>query len=405
MAEFKSYVAVQEFILNIDEGKKEFRAKYGDLIDFDGITVRCKDVEGQARSFERIVRDGEWVKYIAPEKVGILKQRLESKFPPLTPIKNEGPLKDRNDTGGKIVESSDLSSTKLKIKAKAIKDSTVKELVELIADYDNKSFPKSVDSEETNKKLEENDKRVSENRSRVINYDDDIVAPVTEEISKEGSVKNTSGVELEDLDSSKLTVVSEEERVVKSTSYAKKGSTTDQKKLVVDKDSEGIVVRKTSVPAISKTEVNENTKVNEDSLKVSNEEVVVSETNYDAASPTDVGSSTKAGVVASSGNKSTSKKAVSVDVEDQGAVFVGKVSRVRDFDTVEGISVKTTVGSPKESLGEAKFSSGGDGVENTEAKFSGTGPSVTDLSGSFDSEESSITAIDGGDIDISDLLD
>jgi len=402
MAEFKPFVAVQEFILNVDNGKTEVRVKYGDLIEFDGLNVRCKNTEGQGRSFSRVVRDAEWVKAIAPEKVEILKQRLAGKSAPVDTIKNEGPVTSRNETGGRIVENSDIGSARADRK-----EQPDREILDLVNKYEDQSFPDS--KEDPNKrnvretKLEQN----MPNKNKIINYDDDIVAQVSKSATTDAESKNTAGVEIEDLVESKSSVVSEEERVIKTTNYANKTASKDtSKRLVVDNDAEGVVVRKTSTPAIVKTEVTPSVKVDEDSFSVSNEERVVSETSYDNGGPVDVGSSTKAGVIAS--KKTVSKKASSKgSVDPQEGVVVRKTSTPKAIETVDGISVKTTVGKNEETSAEVIFSSGGDDIENTEATFSGTGSSVVDLSGidETDVNVDYVTSLSDDDIDISDLLD
>ena len=43
MSEFKSYVAIQEFNLNFDNGKTEVHVNKGDIVEFDGsLMAKCK---------------------------------------------------------------------------------------------------------------------------------------------------------------------------------------------------------------------------------------------------------------------------------------------------------------------------------------------------------------------------
>jgi hypothetical protein len=411
MAEFKPYVAVTEFSVNVNNGESEIRAKYGDLIEFDGLSVRAKDVEGQARSFGKVIREGSWVKPIAPEKVGLLKQRIAAKQRPESPLGNIGPDKNRNLTGGKIVENSDVSSTKI-----AKQNQTDKELQDLVNQYEVESYPDSHDDvnkrniQET--KVEQN---VPDKPIKVIDDDAAIVAQVSESASTDAEGKNTAGVELGDIVEEATAVVSDEERVVKATNYSNKEASDDgQKKLQVDSDGDGVVVAKTSVPAVNKNEVNKDTKVDEDSLQVSKEENVVKATSYEEEGSTDVGSSTKAGVVEK--KKTTRKrtvkkatKATKADIDSQDGVVVKKVSKTKDLETSDGITVKTTVGKNEESDSDVTFSSGGDGIEGVEAVVSGSDIPVTDLSGTESSDAAVVTTNDSveldGDIDISDLLD
>jgi len=415
MADYKPYVAVQEFTLNLNNGQQEVKTKYGDLIEFDGLTVKVKEFEGQARSFSKVIRDGEWVKPISPEKVGLLKQRLAPNSNSQGAVGNVGPDKPRNETGGKIVESSDVGSVKVSKR----QEQSNKELQDLVNQYESDSFPDSHDdTKKTNIKNTKVEQNVPNRQPKVINEDATIVAKVSENASTDAETKNTSGVEIEDIlnDSDNSRVVSNEERVVKETNYSnKEASDNSRKKLTVDTESEGVVVKKTSSPAISRTEIDENTKTDEDGLKVSKEEEVVSETSYEESKPTDIGSSTKAGVESSKKTSSkkpsrTSKKSKTknADSGNQDAIVVGRVSKQKDVETVDGITVRNSVGTNEESSGEVEFSSGGDGIENTEATFSSSGEGVTDLSGIEASDvplDSKASDLDAEDIDISDLLD
>jgi hypothetical protein len=396
MSEFKPYVAVQEFVVNLDGGKRELRAKYGDLLEFDGLNIKSNNVEGEARSFSSAIRAGEWVKAVSAEKLEAFKQSASAKAAAAVQSVDEGPVRARNETGGKIVEGSDVGASKVSRK------SPDKDLQDLVNNYEDETYPTEEEEAEliAKRKIAAKKEVVEESlpkKSKVINYDEDIVAKVSEAAHTDAETKNTSGVELEEQTETDSVVVSEEEQVVKPTNYAEKESSDGtRKKLTVAKDSEGVVVRKTSVPAISRTEINEHTKVAEDSLKVLSEDVVVSETNYEESKSIDVGSSTKAGVVAS--RKATTKvvkRATSTGSDDQGAVVVGKVSASREASLVDGIIVKTTVGSNEESEGKVVISSGGTDIENVEATFSGSDSSIVDLS---DFDEST-------DIDINDLLE
>jgi len=410
MADYKPYVAVQEFILNLNNGQKEVKATYGDLIEFDGLSVKIKDFEGQAPSFSKVVREGEWVKPIHPDKVSILKERLAGSSDTKFSEENTGPEKPRNQTAGKIVENSDVGSTRVVELRRSNK-----ELQDIVNQYENETYlgEESEEIEESKEsRIEDN---LPEKRVNIIDDDASIVKKVSKEAFTSTSTKNTSGVELDDVIESPLKVVFNEERVVKDTSYlGEEEIPKGRKKLAVDYDSEGVVVKKTSVPAKNKSVVDKNTKVEEDSFEVTKEQEVVSETSYEKSKPIDVGSSTQVGVESikktSSSSKKGGRKALKVkkaDLLEQDAVVVGKSSTPKDISTVDGITVKTSVGSNKETSGEAKFSSGGDGIESTGATFSGTDSPIVDLSGieASDTFTESAMEVDGGDIDISDLLD
>jgi len=398
MENSKFFVVFEPFSLNLNNGDSTVNLNKGTIVEFDGLNVDCNGTKGTASSFRTIVREGLWVRPIEADKVKEFQEKFLSK---MRSVKGSVvDTKSRNVTGGKLVESSSVED-EVRVKSNKSDD-----LTSLVNEYEEKTCA-NIDP---NKKFENSiDVR---KKVKVDNYDDQEVAKVKVASTEN---KNTSGVEIDSPENKKIDVVSDEERVVKSTSYNKKVETSEPNHLEVDKDGDGVVVKKTRVPAVNKTEINEKT-----AKTISVEEDAVIETNYnDTNESTDVGSSTQASVVSQKTKTTTAKKSSvskpkfinkSTDIEDHGGKVVGKVKKSANMiSTTEGITSKVSVGTPKGNAGDVTFSQTGDGIEMAdEAEISGSGISITDLAEMSDGVEvvsSNEDTTDSNNIDISDLLD
>lgn len=376
MTEKKCYAATAEFLLTLNNGEETVNVVPGDVVIFDGLKVECKGKTGVAKPFSSIIREGAWVKQVSEDKAAELSQKAaiiqERK---LAEIEAANTPKSRNATGDKILENSDAASDPYAPKKNMDKDYA--ELQSLVEDYEKETF---------------------EGKTKVISSDDEIVAEVSE-AAKRASTSNSSGVEIDDQPKHKRTVVSHEQTVAKETHYNDplESDTKKRKKLEVESDGDGVVVKKVSTPAINKNEIDKDTKIREKS-EVSYEEGVVKETSYDEQKHTDVGSSTQAQTVQNP-TKSSSKKASTEGTSkkskslDQEAVVVGKVRKTSSTKTEGGITSEVSVGSNEGSDGEAEFSSSGDGVDVGEVQVGSGSTPVKDIS----------TDDDGG-IDIEELL-
>lgn len=423
MADYMSYVATQEFTINLDNGKEEVKLQRGDLVEFDGLNAKARGKEGQARVVSKVIREGEWLKPIKPDKVAILKKRLaeRGRIPEdSVTVKSVS----RNITGGKIVEHSDVGAVKI---ARTAKDEGM-ELQDLVNRYESDTFMDSHDDPNArNVRRTEIEDNMPQKRVEIIDNDASVVAQVSKEASTDAETKNTSGVEIGEQSTEKAKVVYDEERVAKDTNYSgKKEAQEGHKKLSVEKDGEGVVVKETGKGSTKKKTTKKKTSKKKASKKgssskkkatpISEEQKVVKNTNYESTRPTDIGSSTQAAVES---DKNVNKTA-GMSGDNQDARVVGNVSKNRDFgdgdqqDLPEGIILKTTVGSNESEDPSVEFSSSGDGIgegiESGEATFSKGSTPVADLSDIEveDVEEVSDEKsenIEAGDIDISDLLD
>lgn len=399
------YVVTMPFSLNLDNGKNTVNLNKGDIVEFDGLMVECKGIKGQAGVFRSVVREGEWVRPIPQEKIAEFQAKLMAKMKPSKTV-SASDIKARNMTAGKIVENSS-------VEADAVIKGNSDNLDNLVQEYEDKTY-------ETNKqpttsatvlrKLEGN----NDVRQVIVdNYDDQEVAKVKVASTE---TRNSSGVEIEKKDIKKANVVSEEERLAKETRYNRKVEASEPNIRKVDRDGDGVVVKKTSTPAVVKTEI----KLDK---TVSSEEDAVTETKYnDLDTRTDVGSSTQVGVIKQSAKSAvTNKKAVTKPksmnrvttnepVEDQGAKVVGKIRKTSTVGVSEGgIVSKVSVGAPKEDMGDVTFSSSGNDIEmSDEATVSSSDIPVTDIINMGDDAEVINTEnkeVSGSiDIDISELL-
>jgi len=384
MAEYKPYVVVEEFVLNLDNGKKEVRVFKGDIIEFDGsLNVRYKEHEGIARPMATVIRAGEWVRPIKPENIPLLQQRLAGKSSPVaTP---EAPISSRNVTGGRLLENSDPALVKIEVAR-----SEDRELADLINGYE-----KATNSGAVPQTGEETTKRESSEPSPKVIQDDERIVATVKNLSDKAASENSAGVIMDSNSKVDMAVVSEEERVVKQTSPKKEASKTPaRKKVTIIRDSDSKIVKKTGPLQKAKVEVTPTEKAT-----VSKEERVVKETSYVNDTHTDVGSSTQVSV------ENAKSVKLSSDGGDQEAVVVGRASKVSMEETeTDGIIMHNSVGASDDEISyDASVSSSGDGIEMGEARVGSGSTPVSDLAG--DSDDGMLSDGDSSlDIDISDLL-
>jgi hypothetical protein len=377
MSVARVYEAVADFSLNLDNGAKQLSVRIGDELMFDGVYVTCGSEKGQAHSLAKVI--GEWI---------VLKSGQE---PPPAPVRPAPIAHPRNATGGKIIEDSDVSQD---LGVRMQQEDSHQELKRLVDQYENAPAPSRIQDDERDMRREASQQRPL--RVKVEDQDAQEVAKVRS--TEESAVKNTSGVEIASQEKKGSTVISQEERVVKSTQYVKKADDpTEPKHLKVDKEASGVEVRRVKVPAIQKTEMKTGMKVDEDSIEVSQMDYI--------EEPTVVGSTTQAQVVKSavmaktaSKPVATAKRATVADIQSQDGVVVRKVSAIKEETSQGGITSRVTVGASGEvDHGEVTFSSNSD-IDEGEVTFSKGEDSIVDLGGGN-------VAGDDMNIDIDGLLD
>jgi hypothetical protein len=386
MADSQKYVAVANFSLNLDNGTKQIDVKKGDEMMFDGLYVECRGEKGAARSLAKVV--GDWIK------------PTNGTVPAVAPVPAMTPSKTRNATGGRILESSEVSQDLDTLQqqkyetSEQMQQSSNAELRKLVDQYENTPSPTHITSRTTDDMA---DMR-KEARVQVDNYDEQEVAKVSA-AAKNGSEKANSEVTVDKQEKKKATVVSHEEKVVKKTNYSKRAEETPQRKpLKVDKDGSGVEVRKVKSAATHNNDVKSSTA--ESRREVVSEQDAVIETNYGAGKRTVVSSSTQTQLESDIIMKTAvdkPRREVIAEASQEGVV-VRKVSKIpeEDLRTQDGITSRVTVSSGgEESDGEVTFSSNSDIVEG-EATFSSSEDTVADLGGG---------AYDDGDIDVNDILD
>jgi hypothetical protein len=346
MSESKLYVAVQNFSLNLDNGKSQLDVKIGEMLSFDGLYVECRGERGQARPLAKVV--GDWIKQVS------------TNVPPIAAQPSTIAV-SRNATGGLVIEDSDPSRD---LGTRAQQEDSNSELKRLLGSYD-----KAQSVIDTSDKITDDlsDAR-KECKVQVDNQDDQEVAKVSDNSQNTDSEKNTAGVVLEESTPQKTSTISHEERVAKTTSYpTKDASPEDYVHLKVDNEAAGVEIIKDNAPAIN-TASTKTAAVQAKALVIE-DDTVVTVTHYEEESATIIGSSTQAKVVkdASMSKKATKvapgapKRLVVADPADssEGRV-VRKVSKSHDAEltTQDGITSKVTVGSSGDmDLGEVKFES------------------------------------------------
>jgi hypothetical protein len=220
-------------------------------------------------------------------------------------------------------------------------------------------------------------------------------------------------VQLEDSEVGKRTVVSHEERLVKTTQYAP-NPTVDpsepRKQRTIVRDSEGVVVKKTSEKAIFRNEIHQNKIVEKSEVSV--EEGVVKEASYAQNKPTDVGSTTQAQVA----SKQSAEKRAAENIAkrtkqvsgDQDGIVVGKVRKDKSVEvTGDGFVSKLSVGVNEEKMGEVEFGNNSegdiDGIIGGDAVVSGGGM----INAADASDEGTVVSSSSknDDVDIGDIIE
>ena len=238
--------------------------------------------------------------------------------------------------------------------------------------------------------------------------------------SDSGAIKNTSGVQIEEQTTKMGTTISQEERVVKETSYngPQQAMPTEHLKVVND---EVIAKQTVSNPTVEdllrqmalmqQQILNLNRKP-----EVSNEEVVVKQTGSIAIPRTDIGSSTQAQVVQ---QKVASAKAPQQRViikspntkivEDNEGVVVRKVknTNVKVDGGNNGISIRTAVIQEDTTIESSGVTYGGNAQDiiMNDVEFSGTGAEIADASAGPNARAGiHVVKNLGSGIDVDDLL-
>ena len=210
--------AIDEFRANLDGGANPVLVKKGTVFTYDGNFMEVQGSDGVLKKGSVPMLKGqlnEWyieLEESKPVEIAQAAPQVESKPVPQAAPQ---PVKPEIAHAKEVVDSSAVGSDNLG---------------ELIEKYEIKSGLRDRPS------------------PTIINDDATIVRQVTK-TAGESKITNTSGVQLEDSEVGKRTVVSHEERLVKTTQYAP-NKTVDpsepRKQRTILRDSEGVVVKKTS---------------------------------------------------------------------------------------------------------------------------------------------------------------
>lgn len=413
MSAMKDYVVLEDFCLNLDNGKKTVNVSRGDLVSFDGLYAESKGVRGQARNLVKVI--DQWVKPYTgaplPKKDGT----------------SDDTHHERHATAGKIVEHSSVDRDP-DAQTRSTNDD-YRELQRLVDQQDHQHMETEVTSDLGDIRKE----------AKVVNEDSNIVAQVRDEAHTDAA-PNRQGIEIGEADTERRVVVSMEEAVAKETHYndtIKEKDAAAPPKLKVDQEGDGVEVRKVATPAINAPIRHENKTPD---MSVSREEDVAKETTYDDQKSTDVSSSTQAGLESKRTVKKAAKRQTStkvtkaksrtgkqapdtgkgktqeaapqdqvkdpeptvdtsksrikvVDPQDQDGVVVAKTSKISEQNMSDhGISSSMRIGSGGEmDVGDVEIGSNDDMTVSTDV----TGPGNTRADGDAA----------GGDIDVNDILD
>lgn len=335
MLEQKEYVAIQDFSLNLNNGKDtvDIKVKVGDRLTFDGLNVSFREEKGSARSLSKVI--GEWI--------ALVNEKVNAPRPTLV-------AGTRNATGGRIVEHSDVPS-----------DPTITTHQKQSSDDLETLIRKSEQIQET--KLVNGKREVTSDMDdikkeiKITNNDGNIVRKVTVS-EEEAPVVNKESIEAKDPDADrKPTVLFMEGSVAKKTNYGVEDQEKDEhKKLEIDYEATGSIYKETSYenPAGQKAEKG-TFKDQHPVSKVSAAKVV----------RTDVGSSTQAGVEATktegSVKKNSSKKTVKKDSSKKKSSTAKKTSSKKEIieetqetseivdDSIADINMEDIIDEPTES--------------------------------------------------------
>jgi hypothetical protein len=374
MTKFK---AIQEFRVNFSGDSVTVRP--GTVFDYDGLNIEVVGSDGvtkkgTAPSLQKVI--GEWLVQVDTNA-------------PVT--KATAPIQGPREAQVRVPDQS-KSAPSMNIGGAGIIASG--NLADLVDKYDKASLLK-------------------DKAGPTIINDDATIVKTVKKVAGENTATNASGVHIEDSEVGKRTTVYREQQAVKATHYnpTLDASEPPKQRREILSDSDGVIVKKTKVPSIFKTEMNENVRVREtDTGDTIIEGAVAKETTYEEHKPIDVtGSSTQAQVIpkANSNPKRAAdekaKRMKQIGLDQQEGVVVAKVRKDEvDKTTAEGFVAKLTVGKAEEDITglEAKVSSGGTDIEGLEAKISSGGnPSISDGS----SDEAQI--IESDEVDIKDILE
>jgi len=262
----KKFVAIDNFCLNLDNGKSTVNVKKGDPLTFDGLNVEIDGITGQNRSLVKVI--GEWIQPVAgalPKRASVI-----------------GASQIRNATGGRILESSSAED-ELRRRASVRKSESFDEIQRIIEANESHREETKITSDMGDIK--------DEIRRKIIDEDQIIVAQVSDS-AKTDVPSNPSGIIIEEQKNERRLVISNEEQVVKETDYSGTKKEAQQKKpLTIDYESDGVVVKKVATPAINTTQ--ERATEKSAPRTVTADEVVVKETSYENPGSTDISSSTQ----------------------------------------------------------------------------------------------------------------
>lgn len=347
MSEMKSYVAVVDFNMSLNNGKESIKVTRGQVLSFDGLYVDMGDgTRGTARPLSKMI--GEWV--VPYQQQVPQAPRPQSR----TAVAGRDSIEQSN-------EYQDYPVTN------AGRDPSLERDIQT---YEDRTYGKT---------------------GKLIQDDSSVVSQVRQ-ASNSGAVKNTSGVQIGEQSTQAGTVVSQEERVVKETSYNGPQVVTQQEHLKVVNDE--VVAKQTASNPTVEELLKQMAALQQQVLNltrqttVSQEERVVKETSSIAIPRTDVGSSTQAQVVQS--RVATEQQRVVIKspnkkiVEDNEGVIVKKVknTNVKVDGGNNGISIKTAVVPEDTGIENANVTYGGNAKEiyESDTEFSGTGAEVVDAS-------------------------
>lgn len=350
MSEMKSYVAVVDFNMSLNNGKESIKVTRGQVLSFDGLYVDMGDgTRGTARPLSKMI--GEWV----------------------VPYQQQVPQAPRPQSRTAVAGRDSIEQSNEYQDYPVINAGRDPSLERDIQTYEEKTYGKT---------------------GKLIQDDSSVVSQVRQ-ASNSGAVKNTSGVQIEEQSTQAGTVISHEERVVKETSYNGPQAAPQQEHLKVVNDE--VVAKQTASNPTVEELLRQMAALQQQVLNltrqttVSQEERVVKETGSIAIPRTDVGSSTQAQVVQSRVAaeqpaqqrvviKSPNKKIV----EDNEGVIVKKVknTNVKVDGGNHGISIKTAVVPEDTNIADANVTFGGNAKEiyESDTEFSGTGAEVVDVS-------------------------
>ena len=376
--------AIDEFRANLDGGVNPVLVKKGTVFTYDGNFMEVMGSDGVVKKGSVPMLKSllnEWYVELEESKPVVTAQDTPPEAPLVESVPKAAPqpVKPEIAHAKEVVDSSAVGSDNLG---------------ELIEKYEIKSGLRDRPS------------------PTIIDDDATIVRQVTK-TAGESKTRNTSGVQLEDSEVGKRTIVSHEERLVKITQYAP-NPTVDpsepRKQRAIVRDSEGVVVKKTSEKAIFRNEIHQNKIVEKSEVSV--EEGVVKEASYEKNKPTDIGSTTQAQIASKQAAEKRATENIAKRTKqvsgDQDGIVVGKVRKDKGVEvTGDGFVSKLSVGVNEERMGEVEFGNNSegdiDGIIGGDAVVSGGGM----INASDASDEGTIVSSSSknDDVDIGDIIE